>query len=166
MPSVLLLDDNDDFRHVLKELLETLGYDVCAFDNGQAALNYLAAPGSAVDIILCDIHMPDMDGFTFLRHVRENPALAHICIIAASGSREDRPQALAEGANAYVVKPFNVRDLVALLEKCPPAPAPTPVAQPAAHADPPTVRPEEETREAKAVRIEDDIPNGQADSDD
>ncbi len=165
MPSVLLLDDNHDFRHVLTELLETLGCEVHAFESGQAALDHLAAPESRVEIIVCDIHMPDMDGFTFLRHVRQNPAHAHICIIAASGARDDRAQAMAEGANAYILKPFNVRDLVDLLQKCQQiAPAADSTAEQSSAVP---VSPEEATRDANSVRVENNPASGdQAEKDD
>ncbi|MCA9902536.1 MAG: response regulator [Anaerolineae bacterium] len=118
MLSVLLLDDNVDFRNVLKELLEALGYQVKALDNGLSGLEYLQTQDVLPDAIICDIRMPDMDGLTFLTRVRENPEWNHLCLIASSGAKDDREPALEHGADAYISKPFNIGQLREHLEKC------------------------------------------------
>ncbi|MBE0689685.1 MAG: response regulator [Anaerolineae bacterium] len=118
MRSVLLLDDNNDFRNVLKELLEALGYQVEALDNGLSGLEYLRTHEVMPDVIICDIRMPDMDGLTFLTRVRENPDWAHLCLIASSGAKDDRVPALEHGADVYVSKPFNISELREYIDKC------------------------------------------------
>ncbi|MCC6616534.1 MAG: response regulator [Anaerolineae bacterium] len=118
MRSVLLLDDNLDFRDVLKELLEALGYQVEALDNGLSGLEYLQTHETLPDVIICDIRMPDMDGLTFLSRVRENPDWANLCLIASSGTKDDRGPAIEHGADAYVGKPFNIGELRAHLDTC------------------------------------------------
>ncbi|MCL4248251.1 MAG: response regulator [Anaerolineae bacterium] len=118
MQSVLLLDDNIDFRNVLKELLEALGYQVKALDNGLSGLEYLQTHDVLPDVIICDIRMPDMDGLTFLTRVRENPDWQHLCLIASSGAKDDLEPALEHGADAYLSKPFNISQLRGHLDKC------------------------------------------------
>lgn len=118
MRSVLLLDDNIDFRDVLKELLEALGYQVDALDNGLSGLEYLQSHETLPDVIICDVRMPDMDGLTFLSRVRENRDWDNLCLIASSGTKDDRGPALEHGADAFVGKPFNIGELRVHLDNC------------------------------------------------
>jgi CheY-like chemotaxis protein len=115
--SVLLLDDVDDLRFVLTEVLEHLGYDVIACDGGRAALRFLESSPRLPSFIICDISMPDMDGYTFFRELRGNPVWSDIYFIFMSGSRDDRRAALEHGADDYVAKPFPITDLQVVLEK-------------------------------------------------
>lgn len=116
MPSILLMDDNEDFRLVLKELLETLGHDVYDVGNGSAGLDYLGTQAHVPDVIICDIRMPDMDGLTFIKHLRENNAWSHLFVIATSGNKDDKKKALENGADVYLVKPFNISELRSMME--------------------------------------------------
>jgi CheY-like chemotaxis protein len=134
MALVLLLDDNGDLRDVLKEVIEAIGYQVVAGENGHAGLDVLTR-GDAIDIAICDINMPDMDGFTFLKRLRENPQWREIYFVAMSGLKEDKRQALAEGADSYIPKPFNVPQLTAALAPFHERTKPT---TPAAPVPPPT----------------------------
>lgn len=117
MLSVLLLDDNEDFRLVLKELLETLGHRVVDYGNGRAGLDHLNTHEEKPDVIICDIRMPDMDGLTFFGHLRGNPAFAKLFVIATSGNKEDRKIALESGVDEYLVKPFNISELRAVIDQ-------------------------------------------------
>lgn len=141
MPLILLLDDNGDLRDVLKEVIEAIGYQVIAGENGHAGLEVLTR-GDAIDIAICDINMPDMDGFTFLNRLRENPQWRDIYFVAMSGLKEDKRQALQQGADSYLPKPFNVAQLTAALapfhERTKPATPATP-ATPPAESTPPDV---------------------------
>lgn len=115
--SVLLLDDIDDLRFVLKEVLEHLGYDVISCDGGKVALEILGTTKELPNLIICDISMPGMDGYTFFREVRKNPTWNGIYFVFMSGSKDDRRAALEHGAEDYVAKPFPIADLMLVLEK-------------------------------------------------
>ncbi len=115
--TVLLLDDIDDLRYVLKEVLEVLGYEVISCEGGKAALEILGAAERLPHLIICDISMPGMDGYTFFREVRKNPAWNRIYFVFMSGSKDDRRAALEHGADDYVAKPFPIADLMVVLDK-------------------------------------------------
>jgi CheY-like chemotaxis protein len=115
--SVLLLDDVDDLRFVLTEVLEVLGYEVTACEGGEPALAILKNAERLPNLIICDISMPGMDGYTFFRAVRANEAWNDIYFVFMSGSKDDRRAALQHGADDYVAKPFPVADLQVVLEK-------------------------------------------------
>jgi CheY-like chemotaxis protein len=138
MHLVLLLDDNADLRGVLKEVIEVLGYKVIAVENGRAGLDVLQSRSQLPDIIICDINMPDIDGFAFLKQLRETPEWSQIFFAAMSGKREDRKPALEAGADEYMPKPFNVVELRRALQKFHDrTPPPTPAAEPAPQETPP-----------------------------
>lgn len=115
--SVLLLDDIDDLRFVLKEVLEHLGYEVISCDGGKVALEILHTTKRLPNLIICDISMPGMDGYTFFREVRKNPSWNGIYFVFMSGAKDDRRAALEHGAEDYVAKPFPIADLMLVLDK-------------------------------------------------
>jgi len=96
-------------------IMRELQYEVAEAGNGREALDHLQLHG-AVDVAFVDWNMPVMDGLTFVRSVRANPAFAAMPIIMVTTETEmDRvSQALTEGVNEYVMKPF---DRVAIEEK-------------------------------------------------
>lgn len=116
MAHILLVDDNTPLLNVLKEALEIGEHAVSIAHSGADALATLH-DGLTPDAILCDIMMPDMDGITFLRHVRAHPHHQHIFFIAMSGNGGDRIPVLEAGANEYLPKPFAILDLLALIER-------------------------------------------------
>jgi two-component system phosphate regulon response regulator OmpR len=109
--TLLVVDDEPDVRDVLQEYFVAHGYAVVAADSGQAA-RALAAQ-HAIDLALVDIHMPGEDGLSLARHLRERyPRLAIIMLTSAS-TVVDRIVGLEMGADDYVPKPFDPRELVA-----------------------------------------------------
>ncbi len=107
----------DDVRNIfaLSSVLEPRGAKVEIARNGKEALEHLAQkPG--VDLVLMDIMMPEMDGLEATRHIRRQPQLATLPIIAltAKAMADDRDQCLAAGANDYIAKPLDVDKLLSL----------------------------------------------------
>lgn len=104
---VLIVEDNLLNREMLKEILHGQ-YDVLEAENGQEALEILKKSGDQIALILLDVMMPVMDGFTFLEKKKEEPELAFIPVIVMTQSdREtDEVEALAHGATDFVPKPY------------------------------------------------------------
>lgn len=109
---ILLADDNADMRYYLYRLLSE-HYDVEAVSNGQAALESVRV--QVPDLVLTDVMMPRLDGFGLLRELRSNPQTRAIPILllSARAGEEAAVEGLEAGADDYLVKPFNARELLA-----------------------------------------------------
>ena len=109
--SLLIADDSPAILRLLKECLEPL-YRVREAKDGQEALTI--ARESVPDLIIADVMMPVMDGLTFSRNVKEDKVLNHIPIIllTAGASEERKLEGLGTGANIYLTKPFNEKELL------------------------------------------------------
>jgi CheY-like chemotaxis protein len=116
---LLLVEDNLNNQQIACELLEGEGASVVIVNNGQEALDTLAANAQAFDLVLMDLQMPVMDGLTAARHIRQRLGLLHLPIVAmtANAMQSDREACAAAGMNAHVGKPFNLNHLVAVLRK-------------------------------------------------
>ena len=110
---LLLVDDDPNLILLVKDYLEWKGYDVIAAENGREALEILET--QIPDMIVCDVMMPEMDGYTFVEKVKDNPKLNWIpfLFLSAKGQSSDRVKGLTKGADAYMVKPFEPEELVA-----------------------------------------------------
>jgi CheY-like chemotaxis protein len=117
MTLILLLDDNAMLQMVLKEVIEFAGHNVLAVDDGKEGIAALEQADPLPDVIICDVDMPQMNGFEFLQRVRENPEWKHIFFVAMSGRKEDRRPALEKGADEYIAKPFSVIELNSVISK-------------------------------------------------
>jgi two-component system, cell cycle response regulator DivK len=114
---ILVVEDQEDNRRILRDLLANSGYDMIEAGDGQAALT--AAARDRPDLILMDIQLPLLDGYEATRRIKADPALQHIPIIvvtsyALSG---DEVKARAAGCDAYVAKPFSPRALLAKIRE-------------------------------------------------
>ena len=109
---ILVVDDHADSRDVLRYLLQLRGFEVFLAENSGMALRILEH--ASVDLVLLDVMMPGIDGFAVAKWMRESPATAHVPIVmlTARGDLETRARAASFGAGDYVVKPFEVDDLV------------------------------------------------------
>ena len=120
--TILLVEDNELNREIALEILREYGFQVDTAENGAVAVEKVrtSAPGR-YDLVLMDVQMPVMDGYTATRQIRalEDPALAGIPILAmtANAFDEDRRNALASGMNGFLSKPIIVGDLVQELRK-------------------------------------------------
>ena len=119
---ILLVEDNELNREIAQEILREYGFRVDTAENGAVAVEKVstAAPGS-YDLVLMDVQMPIMDGYTATRQIRAlaDPALAKIPIIAmtANAFDEDRRNALESGMSGFLSKPIVIGDLVQELHK-------------------------------------------------
>lgn len=113
---LLLIDDDPNLILLVKDYLEFRGYKVVTAENGREALDVLEK--MTPDMIICDVMMPEMDGYTFVKQVRENPDTEWIPILflSAKGQSQDRVKGLNTGADVYMVKPFEPEELVAQVE--------------------------------------------------
>ena len=113
---LLLIDDDPNLILLVKDYLEFRGYKVTTAGNGQEALEVLDK--ETPDMIICDVMMPEMDGYAFVKQVRENSKTNWIPILflSAKGQSQDRVKGLNTGADVYMVKPFEPEELVAQVE--------------------------------------------------
>ena len=116
---ILLVEDNRINQQVAQELLESQGAVVAVADNGQRGVSAVSSASPQFDVVLMDIQMPLMDGFTATRIIRQELGLVDLPIIAmtANAMSSDRDDCLAAGMNAHVGKPFDLTQLVALLKQ-------------------------------------------------
>ena len=112
---ILLVEDDVRNIFALSKVLEPLGATLKIARDGREALSQLAQL-EAVDLVLMDIMMPEMDGLTAMRHIREQPRWAQLPIIAltAKAMADDRQECLDAGADDYIAKPIDVDRLVSL----------------------------------------------------
>jgi two-component system, NtrC family, response regulator AtoC len=113
--TVLVIDDEENMRHLLQTLLEKEGYRVSAAENGREALEKLDT--RAFDTILCDLRMPEMDGMTFLMHARDRNIDATIIMMSAYGTIDQALQTMQLGAYDYISKPFKPAEIILTLKK-------------------------------------------------
>jgi CheY-like chemotaxis protein len=113
---VLLVDDEDSLRKVMKDLLERDGYAVTEARDGVQALDQVDRIGP--DIIVLDLNLPGLDGYGVLSHLRSRPATANIPVIVltAKGDEDNEVRVFELGADDFLTKPFRARALSARLE--------------------------------------------------
>jgi CheY-like chemotaxis protein len=111
--SILVVDDSEDTREALQQLLQAMGAQVSLAHDGREALDMIR--DASPDLVLCDLRMPRMDGFEFMRELRRRPLPAHPPVIAISGlaSEADRQRAREAGFEAHIKKPFDAAAVVA-----------------------------------------------------
>jgi DNA-binding response OmpR family regulator len=113
MPRLLVLEDDDGIRTSLRMALEDEGYDVVEAARAEDALATVA--DNPVDVMLVDLMLGGMDGFTFIRRARPTSD-APIIVVSARDDTEDIVAALEAGADDYVTKPFVVKEVAARLK--------------------------------------------------
>ncbi|KGF71573.1 NagC family transcriptional regulator [Neosynechococcus sphagnicola sy1] len=113
---LLLIDDDPNLILLVKDYLEFRGYEVITAENGREALDVLDQ--TMPDMIICDVMMPEMDGYSLVKHVREDARTSWIPVLflSAKGQSQDRVKGLNTGADVYMVKPFEPEELVAQVE--------------------------------------------------
>ena len=113
--TILIVDDFDDTRLLLRTWLEKKGYRVIEAEDGKAAVS--TAENRRPDLIIMDVEMPELDGLSATRQIRGLPGFEHVPIIAVSayGAHQFREEALTAGCNEYVSTPFEPDELEQLI---------------------------------------------------
>ncbi|MCK9241119.1 response regulator [Desulfocurvus sp.] len=104
---ILIVDDSKTVRNLVAFIMKKEGFRVTTAEDGLDGLEKLYSLETAVDLIISDVNMPRMDGFTFIKTVREQEAYRDVPIIVLSteGQDKDIQKGLGLGANLYMVKP-------------------------------------------------------------
>jgi signal transduction histidine kinase len=110
---ILIIDDEEAARYGIRRALTNPNYDIEEAADGYSALNGIAK--MQPDVILSDINMPEMDGITLLRHLKESPEAPPVVLITAHGSEELAIEAIRAGAYDYIHKPFEIEELRAII---------------------------------------------------
>ncbi|MHB0914782.1 MAG: response regulator [Thermoleophilia bacterium] len=116
--TVMVVDDNDDVRRLLRKVLEAAGHQVLEAGDGDAAIKLVE--DIVPDLILMDVRLPgEMDGIATTSCLKDDPRLKRVPIVAltASVTERDRQQALAAGCSGFIGKPVDVTTLPDLIEK-------------------------------------------------
>lgn len=114
---ILVVEDNHDNMTLISDVLNSLNYEVIAAKDGEEAVR--SARAEKPDLILMDLSLPRMDGWTATRQLKADPDVHHIPVIAltAHAMIGDRERALAAGCDDYVSKPINIRELAGKLRQ-------------------------------------------------
>ncbi len=117
MAKILVIEDEAPIRANLERLLRAEGYTVVTAENGVKGVH--AAAEHAPDLVLCDVLMPEMDGYGVLAALRQSAATAGVPFIflTASADHADRRLALAQGADDYITKPFHLQDVLDAIKR-------------------------------------------------
>jgi two-component system cell cycle response regulator DivK len=117
MKKVLVVEDQEDNRRILRDLLTSAGYESIEIDAGEGAP--ALAQTQLPDLILMDIQLPGIDGYEATRRIKANPALRRIPVIAVTSYAlsGDEIKASEAGCDGYVTKPFSPRALLAKIRE-------------------------------------------------
>ena len=113
--TVLIIDDAVHIRRLIIRMLELSGFNTLEAADGLQGINILKE--QIPDIVTCDIAMPTMDGYAFVKAAREDTETQHIPIVmlTATGQEEEVTKAMTLGANAYLTKPFSSSRLLEII---------------------------------------------------
>lgn len=114
-PSILLVEDEENLHEALKMNLELEGYQITSAYDGSHAMK--AVQNEYFDLIIMDVMIPEMDGFSVTQNIRLTNTEVPILILSAKGSSEDRVMGLKKGADDYLTKPFNLEELLLRVQK-------------------------------------------------
>ncbi|MGQ9848718.1 MAG: response regulator [Aggregatilineaceae bacterium] len=111
MPAVLIVDDHQVVRRVVRHALQPLAFDVIEAEDGRSALALATSYG--LDLVLVDTDLPDQDGFSLVQHLKALPHLAEVPVIILSsrGGVDDEIRALEVGAAGFLAEPFHTQAL-------------------------------------------------------
>lgn len=114
-PSILLVEDEENLHEALKMNLELEGYQVTSAYDGINAMK--AVQNEYFDLIIMDVMIPEIDGFSVTQNIRLTNTEVPILILSAKGGSEDRVMGLKKGADDYLTKPFNLEELLLRVQK-------------------------------------------------
>jgi len=110
--TILIVDDSGSFRQVVRMALQRAGYDVVEAQDGKDATTKL--DGRKLNLIVCDVNMPNMDGLSFVRHVKGTAAykFTPIIMLTTESQEAKKAEGRAAGVRAWITKPFQPSQLV------------------------------------------------------
>jgi two-component system chemotaxis response regulator CheY len=116
--TILIVDDSSSLRTVVKMALTRAGYEVLEAGDGNEGLAQLDKTAK-VHLIVSDVNMPNMDGITFVTHVKQHPRhkFTPVIMLTTEGQDAKKEQGRAAGAKAWIVKPFNPPQLLDAVSK-------------------------------------------------
>ena len=109
--NILIIEDEKTLADVIRVSLENNNYQVEIEGNGKEG--YYKALSDTYDLIILDVMLPDMDGFTILKKLREEKINTKIIMLTAKSTLDDKLEGLENGANDYITKPFHIEELIA-----------------------------------------------------
>jgi CheY-like chemotaxis protein/phosphoribosyl 1,2-cyclic phosphodiesterase len=138
MRKLLIIEDDAPFRRRLEEILSADGWEVSGADTGNEGLDLARA--HCPDVVICDLLMPDGNGFQVCRSLREQPTLRSTKVLVISGRQfeSDRKAAFEAGADEYLAKPFEMQRIREILKQLAPGSSKPPGENPSAEGNEPT----------------------------
>lgn len=120
MKTIMIIDDSASIRQVVSLTLKGAGYGIIEAVDGQDALNKVNS--AEINLIICDVNMPNMDGLTFVKTVKSDPAyndykFIPIIMLTTVAEEEKKLEGQKAGAKAWLVKPFLPEKLLSAVEK-------------------------------------------------
>jgi DNA-binding response OmpR family regulator len=110
LPRLLIVEDDENLRVTLADVMEDEGFDVVAVQTGQAALDSVAV--RAPDAVVLDIMLPDIDGYTICRRIRAAGCAGGVLMLTARTLEDDVVKGFEVGADDYLAKPYRLRELI------------------------------------------------------
>ena len=117
LPPILVVDDNEDNAHIIRDYLEALGYPISVAYNGDDAMEMFAS--TRPSIVLLDVMMPGRDGWQVCREMKESDSGREMRVIMVTALQDwmDKRQALETGADDFVEKPFELAKLAKVVQR-------------------------------------------------
>ena len=115
--TIMVIDDSASIRQVVKITLSTAGYDIIEACDGKDALNKLT--GRKINLIVCDVNMPNMDGISFLKNLKALPShrFTPVIMLTTESQEAKKQEGKLAGARAWVVKPFKPEQMLEAVSK-------------------------------------------------
>ncbi len=121
-PGMCVVDDSETVRKILEVCLHRAGYkEVHTFPDGTAFLCWLMAPEASIPaLVVVDLNLPHIDGYTLIRTLKAKPAFAHTVFVILTGRTGmlDKLKGRLSGAQVYLTKPFRTADILATVQLC------------------------------------------------
>jgi two-component system chemotaxis response regulator CheY len=115
--TVMVIDDSATLRMVVSDTLKNSGYETIEANDGREALQKLT--GQRVHLIVCDVHMPNMDGITFVKELKEMPRYKFTPVLMLTTESQERKKQEGKdvGVKAWIIKPFKPEQILSAVEK-------------------------------------------------